>query len=793
MKFISWFQELSIDDIPSAGGKGASLGEMYNADIPVPNGFAITAQTYGYVIEKTGIADQIYDLLEDLDVEDTSKLQDVARKIQELIIRSEMPVEVRSKILEAYDQMNGNFESLGNISREALEIFRSGKELPYVAVRSSATAEDLPDASFAGQQETFLNIKGNANLLKSVQKCWASLFTARAIYYRVKNNYPHDKVLISVIVQKQIMAQKSGVMFTVNPLNANENEVMIEAGYGLGEAIVSGSINPDQYIAEKQPFKIKSKTINKQEWMFTLDPNLGTTARRGVLEKNRSEQKLSDYEIKQLVDLAKKIEEHYLKPQDIEFAIEGMKVYIVQSRPITTLKKVSTEKVDSSKFTTEPLLKGTPASPGTASGKVRIVRSPEDIRYVEQGEILVAQMTSPDYVPAMRRASAIVTDSGGTTSHAAIVSRELGIPCVVGTMTATALLQNGREITVDGYSGKVYEGLMRVETPKPQAPVYASSNNAMPMSSTPQPMSSEVPRTITEIKLIMDIPDLAEHHRDLAIDGIGLMRLEVVIANAGVHPAKYIRENREYEYVDLLVRELEKAAVVFPTKPIWVRTSDFRTDEYRNLDGGDIEPHEANPMLGWHGIRRALDDRGILRAELTAIRKLHEKGYKNFGIMIPFVISVDEVKAAKDLVLEVGLNPLHDVEFGVMIETPASVQIIEDICKEGVSFVSIGSNDLTQLTLGIDRNNEHIAKLFSELHPGVLKEIKHVVEVCKRYNVRSSICGQAGSTPEMAEFLVKVGIDSISVNPDAVTSIRSVVAQGEKRLLLSMARRELGL
>lgn len=1191
MRFIAWFSELTIDDIPIAGGKGASLGEMFRADLPVPNGFAVTAQTYEYVIEKTGIADQIYDLLDDLDVEDTQKLQEAARKVQDLILKVEMPSDVKSKILEAYDMMDGNFEDLKHISREALEIFRSGKELPYVAVRSSATAEDLPEASFAGQQETFLNIKGNANLLKSVQKCWASLYTARAIYYRIKNNFPHDKVLISVLVQKQVMAQKSGVMFSVNPLNNNEDEVMIEAGYGLGEAVVSGSISPDQYIAEKSPFKIKTKTINKQDWMFALDVSLGATVRRSIPEANRNLQKISDFEIKQLVELAKKIEDHYLKPQDIEFAIEGMKVFIVQSRPITTLKNVDKTHVDNEIFSSEPLLKGTPASPGVVSGKVRIVRTPEDIRFVQQGEVLVAQMTSPDYVPAMRRASAIVTDAGGSTcfegntkvltnkgfmrfedlfymvqdgdkleilsydykhkkatwkkirssgrskkevirakvsqtgrselnyidvtsdhkfytytqrslvkkklsemlsanegacvlekipmgnshcpslaylagalftdgyfhfdtrrgrvvftqkrtpqkekfisavkeafsntfecdftqeriktssnyingrhvsgtatdficsrrapavvmselylnivewaqsldrestlqflggvldgdgsfynnriqlyigkeplvqavvisclkigivpqltrnrticnvqivekvdeileysnkitqkaspkllgtklfavnqilgdvidevnykgrikpyveknlyldaekikrfvlpltsgklknelleildsdirmqriiesdvlgenyvynvevdsnddmeknyivftrlytpllvsnSHAAIVSRELGIPCVVGTLSATKVLANGREITVDGYSGKVYDGVAKVSVPETKVSQNVSSN--------------QTPNTITEVKMLMDIPDLAERHKDLPIDGIGLMRLEVVIANAGVHPAKYVRENREHEYTSLLVTELTKVASVFKNKPIWVRTSDFRTDEYRNLDGGNLEPVEANPMLGWHGVRRGLDERNILRSEFLAIRKLHELGYTNVGIMIPFIISVDELKAAKELLLEVGMNPLHDVEFGVMIETPASVQIIDDLCKEGISFASIGSNDLTQLTLGVDRNNEHIAKLFSELNPAVLRSIKHVIETCKRFNVKSSICGQAGSNPQMAEFLVKVGIDSISVSPDAVGLIRETISQVEKKLLLSMARRELGL
>ncbi|MBU0461769.1 MAG: phosphoenolpyruvate synthase, partial [Nanoarchaeota archaeon] len=402
-----------------------------------------------------------------------------------------------------------------------------------------------------------------------------------------------------------------------------------------------------------------------------------------------------------------------------------------------------------------------------------------ELSKIQKGDVLVTTMTTPDMVPAMQRAIAIVTDEGGMTCHAAIVSREMGIPCIVGTENATQVLKENEIITVAATDGVVYEG--KIEAEKPAVPQMA-----------PGMYREQEIITATKVKVIMDLPDFAEKAAQTGADGVGLVRIEIMIANNGIHPAEYIRENKDDEYTDMLAEGIGRIAKPFRGKQVWVRTSDIRTDEYRNLKGGDKEPHETDPMIGWHAIRRGLDEPRILKAEFKAIKKLHDQGQTNVGVMLPFVIRKNEVVRAKQLMREVGMEPCTDVPFGVMCETPASIWIMEDLCKEGISFISFGTNDLTQLTLGIDRNNERIAKLFDEMHPAVLGEIEKVVKTCKRYGVETSICGQAGSRPEMAEFLVRIGIDSISANPDAVHEIREVVARTEKKLILDAERRQMG-
>lgn len=760
---IAWFSDITNKDVAIVGGKGASLGEMYHTKLPIPPGFCVTADAYRLFLEQTGIKKEIEKILKTIDVNNNESLQSKTKEIRDIILSVEMPQELKKEIIEAYDNLNVNKDIL-NIS--ALKMIKAGRDLPYVAVRSSATAEDLPDYSFAGQQETFLNIKGNNNVLEAVQKCWASLFTARATYYRQKNNFDHMKVYLSVVIQKMVNSEKAGVMFTANPSTNNENEIIIEAGFGLGEAVVSGAINPDNYIIDKKTLNIKSKKINKQTWAYYRDESLRKTVRRNLAESKQEEQVLNENEINNLAKLAKQIEAHYEKQMDIEFAAENGKIYIVQARPITTTKKIDNiEKHGEIKG--KVILTGLSASPGVASGEVKLISSVKELDKVQKGDILVTKMTDPDMVPAMERAAAIVTDEGGSTSHAAIVSRELGIPAIVGTEEATSLLKDNQIITVDGSSGKVYEGKIEIEY---EVEKY------------------EYIETVTKIKTITDLPSSVERAVKVEPDGIGLVRIEFMIVNGKTHPAKYIKDGREEDYINLLVDNLEKIASPFKDKPVWIRTSDIRTDEYRGLEGGNEEPTEPNPMIGWHGIRRALDQPEILKAEFKAVKILHDKGYKKIGVMLPFLISLEELQKSKEIMREIGLEPLKDIDFGVMIETPASVWIIEDLCKDGISFISFGTNDLTQTTLGVDRNNEEIQKLYNESHPAVLRSIKHVIETCKKYKVQTSICGQAGSKPEMAEFLVKCGIDSISVNVDAITKIRRTVAQIEKKLLLDQAR-----
>ncbi len=780
-KYVLWFDKINKESIPLVGGKGANLGEMFNVGLPIPPGFVVTTDAFKEFLEQTGLGKKINALLKNIDIENYESLKKASEEIQKAIIAAPMPKEIEEEIIKAYEQL-----SLFEEDHHLLILPKKSKKDVLVAVRSSATAEDLGGASFAGQQATYLNIKGKEMLIEAVKKDWASLYTARAIYYREKEGFDHSKVLIAVVVQKMVQSEISGIMFTANPVTNNLDEITIEAGFGLGEALVSGEVNPDLYIVDKKTMTIKHKEIHKQDIMIVRDEN-GTTRTVEVPKHLKEVQKMSDDLIIELAKYGLIIERHYGKPMDIEWAVEKGKIFIVQARPITTIKKrkaEETKKVDGEEGKLRELLRGLPASPGIASGKVKIIYSADEIDKVEKGDVLVTTMTNPDMVPAMEKAAAIVTDEGGITSHAAIVSRELGVPCIVGTEKATKVLKNGQVVTVDAYKGVVYEGALNKEKKKEK--VVKEIDNEQLENLIKEIEALET--TATEIKLIQDVPHLAEKMAKLEVDGVGLMRMEFAVAEGGIHPAEYLRSGKIKDYENLVYEKVRKTAKAFYPRPVWVRTLDMRTDEYTELKGGDKEPKEDNPMLGWHGIRRSLDQPELLEAELRAIKRLHDEGLTNVGVMFPFVIRAEEVRKAREIMEKVGLDP-NKVEWGVMVETPAAVWTIEDIIKEGIKFISFGTNDLTQLTLGIDRNNQRIAKLFSELHPAVIKEIEHVIKECKKHGVKTSICGQAGSNPEMAQKLVELGIDSISVNPDAVLKVKKAVARAEKKLLLEGVRK----
>lgn len=766
MSHIVWFKDLNKDSLAVGGGKAVNLGIMYNLGMPVPNGFCVTAQTYKEFIEKTKLKDKILSLLEGLDIEDTDKLQEKANQIQKLIISTPIPEELAEEIID-------NYELLGADRKKAQDLVE--REDVFVAVRSSATAEDMPTASFAGQMATFLNIRGKEQVVRAVRGCWASLFTARAIYYREKNQFSHAKVLISAIVQLMINSEKSGVMFTCNPATNHTGEIVIEAIRGLGEMIVGGEVNPNYYLIDKKTRAIKKIEVRRQETgLFRTEE--GKNEKLEIPKEQQERQVLDEKQIRELARLGTKLEQHYLKPQDIEFALEKGDIFIVQTRAVTTLKSAAEEEQPGvAEEEGKILLKGETASAGVYTGPVKIVLRMDELSKIQKGDIMVTTMTTPDFVPAMQKAGAIITDHGGLTSHAAIVSREMGTPCIVGTDHATEVLKDNQIITVHASRGIVYAGKVEVKKEEKFQKIIGTEGTCDII-------------TATEIKVIMDLPELAGKAAATGADGVGLVRIEIMIANGGIHPAEYARQGKQQDYINLLKEGIGKIAKAFRGKPVWVRCSDMRSDEYRNLKGGDKEPKETDPMIGWHGIRRALDEPEILKAEFQAIRELHYEGYKNVGVMLPFVIRTEEVRRAKEILREVGLEPCKAIDFGVMIETPASCWIIEELCREGISFVSFGTNDLTQLTLGIDRNNERIQKLFDEMHPAVLGEIAKVVKTCHKYKVKTSICGQAGSRPEMAEFLVHQGIDSISANADAVEEIRHIVAKTERKLLLEKGR-----
>ncbi len=754
--FVKWFSELSNKDVAIAGGKGASLAEMYNHKFPIPPGFIVTADAYKYFIEKAKLKDQIQTILKETNVDDTSALEKNSVKIKGLIINSEMPVELRRQIIEAYDVLDVEKQNFSKASESALDILRNSHEPPFVAVRSSATTEDLADASFAGQQESFLNVKGNDQLILHVKKTFASLFTPRAIYYRVKKGFFHDNSYLAVVVQKMINSTKSGVIFSKNPLK-DDNNIVMEAVWGLGEGIVSGRISPDHYVVTPDLKVIEEKTAEKK---IALTRNSsGKTEVINLREEISKREVLTGYEIKILAQYAQRLEEHYGKPQDIEFAIEDTNIYIVQSRPITTQVKKDDREVAGN-----ILLSGLGASPGIASGIVKVVKDLSELNKVQKGNVLVTVMTNPDMVVTMQKASAIITDEGGVTSHAAIVSREMGIPAVVGTKEATTKLQDGQVVTVDGFTGRIIEGHgieKKIEI-KPIVP------------------------TKTKIKVIVDLPDYAERAAESGSKAIGLVRLEAAIATSGKHPVWFVRNDKVDDYIKILNEKMRKIAK--PFQEVWFRTSDFRSDEYKNLEGAP-QKTEGNPMLGNHGIRFSLRNQDLLEAEFKAVKEIaDEYENKTFGVMLPQIISVSELKEAKRIASGVGFP--KNVKFGIMVETPAAVQIINELCEEGIDFISFGTNDLTQYTLAIDRNNEEVQDLYDEMNPAVLSSVSYVIRRCKRYGVETSICGQAASRPEMAKFLVEQGIDSLSVNADAAYDVSMIVSEIESKGIVNSPENE---
>ncbi|BBL45758.1 Phosphoenolpyruvate synthase [Nanobdella aerobiophila] len=751
MVYVKWFKDISKDDVNIVGGKGANLGEMSKLNMPVPPGFVLTVDAYWKFVNDNNIYNKIKEILSKIDINNPAQLRKASNDIQDLFIHGNISEDLKNEILNNYKELSKIFN----------------EDNTYVAVRSSATAEDMPNASFAGEQATYLNVKGENALLDSVKKCWASLWTARAINYRSIMNFSNDKVALAVVIQKQIFSKKSGVMFTAEPVNNDISKIIIEASWGLGEAIVSGEVIPDEYIVDKNTLQILNVKINQKKIMTVYDPD-SLTKNINVSQDLQNTRCLSDDEIRRLAEYGKALEQHYGRPQDIEFAIDD-NIYIVQTRAITTINNKVKDNIN---IDQKILLKGIAASPGIGTGKVKIIRSMDEFNKFEVGDILVTKMTNPDYEPLMAKASGIITDEGGHLSHAAIVSRELGKPAVVGTQKATELLKDGDIVTVDGTHGVVYEGKINLDLTKKEI-----AKNVV--KSTPIEISA------TKIMAIADYPETISKVKDI-VDGIGLLRMEFLVLRNRKHPRWYLDNNRLDEFTNMIEERLEEILRIIYPKTVIVRTLDMRTDEYKNLEGGEKEPIEANPMIGWHGIRRDLDQDAIFRAEIRAFKKLiKEKGFNNLWIMLPFVISWEEVYRAKQIIKEEGLIPGKDVKVGIMVETPAGALTIEDIIKNaGIDFISFGTNDLTQLTLGVDRNNELVQKLMDEGHPAVLELVSRVISICKKYNVYTSLCGQAGSRPDYAEKLVRFGIDSISVNVDAIELVREVVLRTEKKILL---------
>ena len=733
------------------GGKGANLGEMTAAGLPVPPGFVIGIEAYERYCAANELGPSISAALATIDPDDTAALDATSAKLREMITGGTMPDDLRLAIETA-------FRDLG-----------AGQPI-RVAVRSSATAEDTPQFSFAGMFESFLNV-GADDLLEKAKACWASTFGARVLFYRLKQKMPGD-MPVAVIVQRMVDAEKSGVMFTTDPATRDSSRMVIEAVWGLGEAIVQGAVTPDRHVIDKTSRRVLESVIAEKEFLLRSNGVTAGVLREELTDKPASKAPvLTVEEISRLADYGLRAEAHYGTPQDLEFAVERGQIFLTQSRPITTLGASVTK----APATDATLVHGLGASPGRASGPVRVLRSAAESASLVQGEILVARMTSPDWVPVMRRAAAIVTDSGGMTSHAAIVARELGVPCVVGTHHATELLKDGVVVTVDGASGAVTEGRMAAPEVK-QAPAVAVA-------------AREV--TATRVYVNLADPARAEEVAAMDVDGVGLLRAEFMITEAldGTHPREFLVRHHATEFVDRMAERIRVIARAFAPRPVVYRATDFKSNEFRDLAGGAAhEPVEANPMIGYRGCYRYTQEPDLFDLELGALAAVRAE-FPNVHLMIPFVRTERELATCLRRIDQSALGGDRTLLRWIMAEVPSVIFRLGDYARLGINGVSIGSNDLTQLMLGVDRDSDRFGVDYDERDPAVREAIRLIVTECRRLGLTSSICGQAPSVhPEYAAELVRWGIDSISVNVDAIARTRRNVAAAERGMLLEMSR-----
>ena len=775
-RYLVWFDEVDKNDIGLVGGKGANLGEMINANLPVPYGFVITSHAYFYFLQEAKLEPRIKQILNMINFANPPELKQASSHIQDLILQASIPQGLIYEIVKFYDGLLSHessfYKKKYSFLHHTINRLKTLYDAPLVAVRSSATAEDLPNASFAGQQDTYLNVKGETHLLTKVKECWASLFTERAIYYRHEQGFDHFKVGLAAVVQRMVQSEKSGIAFSIDPVTNQKNKIVIEAVYGLGEYIVQGKVTPDHYEVDKNSFVITKLEKAFQNVKYVKS---GTTNREVKLnQKFGSQQKLSKEEILKVAMLVKDIEKHYFFPQDIEWAIENGKVFIVQSRPITTIHEMQNS--TDSKQTTDnrhPILTGSPASPGIGIGRVNVIFSPNEIEKVKKGDVLVAPQTNPDYVPAMKRAVAIVTEKGGRTSHAAIVSRELGIPAVVGAEGATKILKSERTVSVDGGKGEVYEGSI----------LNKSQRLEIKDQKEKQEYNHHV-KTLTKVYVNLAEPEQAKKVAKLDVDGVGLLRAEFMIAEIGIHPKEFIKRKKSGLFVHKLTTNLHQFVEAFSPRPIVYRATDFKTNEYRHLKGGVLyEQAEENPMLGYRGASRYVTDADVFGLELEAIKKVWDMGYRNLHLMIPFVRVPWELIRIKEIISDYGLFNLHGFKLWMMVEVPAAAIMLKEFIDIGIDGVSIGTNDLTMMILGVDRDSSQVAHIYDERSAAVVSMLDHIVETCKTAGITCSICGQAASDfPDLVERLVQKGITSVSINPDAASRTRALIYSIEKKL-----------
>lgn len=770
-KYVAWFEEVDKHDVGIVGGKGANLGEMLQAGFPVPYGFVVTSAAYFYLLAYNNLQKDIAQTLSYVNFENSKELSQASVTIKRLLKTAEVPKDLVRTIIHHYLHLVEKEAKLYKESTltQAAQHLSASYNDPLVAVRSSATAEDLPEASFAGQQETFLNVQGENNLIDKVRSCWASLFTERAIYYRHHQNYDHVKVGLAAVVQRMVQSEKSGIAFSIDPVTNNKDTVTIEAIYGLGEYIVGGKVTPDHYEVQKKSLLITKKEVKQQ--LVKLVKKGPLNVEISVKKLEGATQKIDDTHIQQLAQLVINIERHYFFPQDIEWAYEKGKLFILQARPITTIHSQKSKNFSPLEIGShEILLAGSPASPGIASGTPVVIHSPQEIDKIKHGDILVAPITDPDYVPAMKRAAAIVTELGGRTSHAAIVSRELHIPAVVGAEHATRKLLHEKRITVNGSTGEVLRGELKLKISGGEQKAASASRKKF--------------HTLTKVYVNLAQVDEAEEVAKMDVDGIGLMRAEFIMADMGVHPKLVIEQGTQEKFIKTLSTQLEKVLKPFSPRPVVYRATDFKSNEYRNLEGGKkYEPVEENPMLGFRGASRYIVWKEVFDMELEAIKKVRAHGYKNLHLMIPFIRTPFELMQIKSMLREHGLHDLPSFKLWIMVEVPSTVILLDEFLKLGIDGISIGTNDLTMLLLGVDRDSSYVAHIYSEQNPAVLWALKKIITTARKHNVTVSVCGQAPSDyPDIVEKLVEWGVTSLSLNPDAVDRTRQLIYEYEKKL-----------
>jgi pyruvate, water dikinase len=753
-QYVSDISTLRLRDAEEAGGKGANMGELVAAGLPVPPGFVLMRSSYRASMQVGGVDTELAALHREAltQVDNSARLAELCQRMQRLVTKAGVSEDVRDHLLDSYRALGPNC---------------------VVAVRSSATGEDGRDASFAGMNQTVTNVAGEGALVDAVKTCWASLFSPRVITYRASRGFMADPAM-AVVVQQMIASEQSGVAFTTDPSTGEQGHIVIEAALGLGEVVVSGKVQPDTYVVDKKTLKVRDVKIGYQAFKIERGPE----GRDVIVELDPAQAQarvLDDTSLRRIAELAIAVEARHGCPQDVEWAIASGKTWLVQARPITTLDTTTSDDSE----TTGVLIRGLPAAPGSASGRVRVLRTPEEGNRLLNDEILVAPMTNPDWLPAIRRAAALVTETGGMTCHAAIVARELRVPCVVGARDATSILRDGQTVTVDGARGNVGAGS--------QSPELRASTVEQPVATT-----SGGETTGTKIYVNLAIPDTAEAVAAQDVDGVGLLRAEFMLTQAlsGRHPRDLIAHGEQANLVDAMVTSIGRIASAFGTRPVIYRATDFRSNEFRGLRGGEsYEPVEHNPMIGYRGCYRYIKDPHLFALELEALARVRERN-PNVHLMIPFVRTRWELEACLSLVEKSPLGSQRGLHRWVMAEVPSVMYWLPEYIGLGVDGVSIGSNDLTQLVLGVDRDSDICAELFDEFDGAVLDAIGRIVATARKHGITSSLCGQAPSTnPAFAEHLVRMGITSVSVNPDAVAATRRTVAAAERRLLLEVARR----